>query len=112
HLPYPSPILRLHASDFRLQASALSRESSLLPRMILPLDVPFQLRAVEVHIPQIARAISRGLIVEVWRLGIAALPAGRDGPGLHAIAELDYGHEAVAAGAVHLFGPFVGARAE
>src|SRR5204863_6964258 len=96
---------RPRTSDFRL-------ETSLLPRMILPLDVPFQLRAVEVHVPQIARAVSRGLIVEVGRLGIAALAAGRYGPGLHAVAELDHRHEAVSAGAVHLFGPFVGARAE
>src|SRR5438445_3115615 len=80
--------------------------------MILPLDVAFELLAIEVHVSQIAGAVSRRLVVEMRRRGVAALAAGRDRSGLHAIAELDDRHEAVAGRPVHLLRPFVGARAE
>src|SRR5947209_20625696 len=80
--------------------------------MVLALDVALQLGTIEVHVSQIARAVSRGLIVEVRRRRIAALAAGRDRPGPHAIAEFDDGDEAVPAGAVHLLRAFVRARAE
>src|SRR5438093_2611122 len=49
--------------------------------MVLALDVTLQLRAIEVHISQIASAVPRGLIVEVRRRRIAALAAGRARPG-------------------------------
>src|SRR5438445_1271460 len=80
--------------------------------MVLALDVALQLGTIEVHVSQIARAVSRGLIVEVRRRRIAALAAGRDRPGPHAIAEFDDCHEAVPARAVHLLGSLVRARAE
>ena len=78
--------------------------------MVLALDVALQLRTVEVHVSQIARAVPRRLVVEVRRRRIATLAAGRNGPGSHAIAEFDDGHETVPARAVHLLGPFVRAR--
>ena len=74
----------------------------LVPRMILALGVPFELRAVEVDLAQVAGRVALGLVVEVRRRGIAALAAGRDGPGAHLVAELDHRDEAVAAGAVPL----------
>src|SRR5437660_10280503 len=80
--------------------------------MILPLDVAFDLLAIEVHVSQVAGAVPRRLIVEMRRRGVAALAAGRDRFGLHAIAELDDRHEAVAARPIHLLRAFVGARAE
>src|SRR5450759_2544383 len=80
--------------------------------MILPLRVSFELIAVEVDLAQISRAVPPGLIVEVRGRRIAALPASRHGPGPHAFAELHHGDEAVAAGAVPLLGPRVGARSE
>src|SRR6476660_6272266 len=81
--------------------------------MVLPLAVPLELGTIEVHVPQIAGAVAPGLIVEMRRFGIAALAACRDGLGLHAISpEFDHRDEAVAAGAVHLLGAFVRARAE
>src|SRR5258706_94262 len=83
-----------------------------LPRMVLPLFVRLDLRAIEVHLAQIARAVADGLIAEVRRLRIAALSAGGYGSRLHLIAELDDRDEAVAAGAVHFLRPFVGACAE
>src|ERR1019366_7745074 len=67
---------------------------------------------VEVSLAQFARAVALGLIVEVRRRRIAALDAGGDGPGAHAVAELDYGDETVAAGAIPLLGARVGARRE
>src|SRR5260221_10989878 len=78
--------------------------------MILALDVSFQLRPVEVHLAQVARAVSRRLIAEMRRRWIAALPAGGDGSRAHAIAEFDRGDEAVARRAVHLLRALVGPR--
>src|SRR5437870_1679895 len=80
--------------------------------MILALDMALQLGTIEVHVSQIARAVPRGLIVEVRRRRVAALAAGCDRPGPHAIAEFDDSHEAVPARPVHLLGPLVRARAE
>ena len=70
--------------------------------MVFPLDVALQLGGIEIHFAQIAGAVALGLIVEVRRAGIAALAAGRHGPGADAVAELDHGDEAVAAGPVDL----------
>src|SRR5262245_6034593 len=78
--------------------------------MVLPLDVTLQLRAVEVHGPQVTRAVPLCLIVEVRRCGVAALAAGSDRNGAHAVTELDYGHEAVAAGSINLLGAAIGTR--
>src|ERR1043166_5402631 len=70
--------------------------------LVLTLDVTLELCRVEVHLPQVARAVPQGLVVEVGRRRIAALPAGRDCQRADAVAELHHGHEAVAAGAVPL----------
>src|ERR1035437_8984732 len=80
--------------------------------MVFPLRMSLELLAVEVDLAQLAGAIAFGLIVEVRGRRMAALAAGRHGPGAHAFAELHHGDEAVAAGAVPLLGPRVGARSE
>src|ERR1035437_5709201 len=80
--------------------------------MVFPLRVSLERLAVEVDLAQFAGAVTFGLIVEVRGSRMAALAAGRHGPGAHAFAELDHGDEAVAAGAIPLFGARVGARRE
>src|ERR1017187_3983231 len=80
--------------------------------MVFPLRVFLELLAVEVDLAQFARAVAFGLIVEVRGSRMAALTAGRHRPGAHTFAELDHGDEAVAAGAIPLFGARVGARGE
>src|SRR4029077_11682954 len=99
---------RVRRGTLRWRQSA--RES--LAGMVLPFDVRLYLRLVEVDLTQIAAGVARRLIVEVRRLRIAALAAGGHRPRAQAVAELDDGDEAVAAGAVHLLRPLVGARAE
>src|ERR1035437_2502760 len=81
-------------------------------RMVLALSVALELRAVKVDLAQLSRAVPLGLIVEVRGRRIAALPAGRYGPGPHAVAELHHGDEAVAARSIPLLRPRVGARRE
>ncbi|MCG3162546.1 MAG: hypothetical protein JMDDDDMK_03813 [Acidobacteria bacterium] len=71
-----------------------------------------ELRAVEIHFAQIARAVPFRLIVEVARRRVAALAAGAHGFGAHRLAEFDDGHEAVAAGSVPFLRPLVRTRAE
>src|ERR1700690_4167305 len=80
--------------------------------MVFPLRVSLKLFAVEVDLAQLPGAIALGLIVEVRGSRMAALASGRHGPSAHALAELDHGDEAVAAGAIPLFGARVGARGE
>src|ERR1035437_9462215 len=80
--------------------------------MILPLRVSLELIAVKVDLAQFSRAVPLGLIVEVRGRRIAALSACRHGPGPHAVAELDHGDEAVAAGAIPLLRARVRARRE
>jgi hypothetical protein len=80
--------------------------------MILTLSVTFELRAVEIHVPQIACAVAFRLIIEVGRRWIAARSAGGHGFGSHSLAEFDDGHKAVAACPVNLLRLFVRARAE
>src|ERR1700675_348879 len=80
--------------------------------VVLALGVTRELRAVEVDLAEVAGAVADGLVVKVRRRRMAALSAGRDGPGAHAIAELDYGHEAVSAGAVPFLRTRIGARSE
>src|SRR5262245_37406959 len=80
--------------------------------MVLALLMRVDVLAVEVDLAQIAGRIARRLIAEVLRLRIAALAARADRPRTDAIAELDDGDEAVAAGAVHFLGAGIGARAE
>src|ERR1700751_1826348 len=80
--------------------------------MGLPLDVVLEVGTVEVDVAQITGAVAFGLVVEVRRCGVAALAAGGDGLGAHFFSELDYGDEAVAAGAVPLLGAGVGTGSE
>src|ERR1035437_9876423 len=80
--------------------------------MILPLRMSLELIAVKVDLAQFSRAVPLGLIVEVRGCRIAALSACRHGPGAHAAAELHHGDEAVAARAIPLLRPRVGARRE
>src|SRR5665213_2982062 len=70
--------------------------------VIHALRVAHELRRIEVHVAQIARAVAQRLIVEVFRRRIAALAAGSDGARAHAVSEVDHGHEAVPARAVQL----------
>ena len=71
-----------------------------------------QLITVEVDIAQVAGGIPLGLVAEVLRAGHAVQATGGDRLGLHLVAELDDGDEAVAAGAVPLLGAGIGAGAE
>src|SRR5258706_15405748 len=80
--------------------------------MVLALRVPGQLCRVEVDVAQVPRAVALRLILEVLRLRIAALAAGRDRLRADLVAELDDGDEAVAGVAVHLLCVLVAARAE
>src|ERR1041384_1621116 len=48
--------------------------------LVLTLDVTLELCRVEVHLPQVARAVPQGLVVEVGRRRIAALPPRRACP--------------------------------
>ncbi len=80
--------------------------------MVLALGVTFQLRPVEVHLPQVAGAVALRLIIEMRGCGSAAFAAGAYGPGPDGLAELDDSDETVAAGAVPLFRPRVGTSAE
>jgi hypothetical protein len=66
-------------------------------RMVFPLGVSLKLLAVEVDLAQFAGAVALGLIVEVRGRGMAALAAGRHGPGAHVFAEFNQGDETVAA---------------
>src|SRR5687768_6644703 len=81
-------------------------------RTILALGVLLELGGVEVHFPEVALAVAHRLVVEVRRGGMAALPAGADRPGSHAVSEFHHRDEAVAAGAVELPGSFVPAGPE
>src|ERR1700682_635324 len=73
-----------------------------LTGMIPALDVSLELRRIEVHVAEIAGAVSLRLVVEMGRGGVATLAARGDCPRPHAIPELDHRDEAVAAGAVPL----------
>src|SRR5205814_10369035 len=84
----------------------------LLARMVLPLDMVLDVRAVEVDIPQIPRTVPFRLIVEVRRRGVAALAACGDGLRAHFFSKLDHGNEAVPARPVPLLCAGVGARSE
>src|SRR5439155_23973917 len=80
--------------------------------MVFALGVTLQLVAIEIHVAQVAGGIPRRLVAEVRRRRAAALAAGADCFCADAIAELDDGDEAVAAGAVHLLRARIRARAE
>src|SRR5688572_30562171 len=84
----------------------------LLPRLVLALGVALEILAIEIHVAQVAGRIAVGLVVEVLRPGNAVQPAGGHRLRLYSIAELDDGHEAVAARAVPLLGAGIRARAE
>src|ERR1019366_4183297 len=83
-----------------------------LPRVVLPLSVSLELRAVEVNLPQVARGVPPGFIVEVRGHGLAALSASRHCLGPHGRAELDHRHETVPAAAIPLLRAWVRARSE
>ena len=53
--------------------------------VVLAFGVPLELRTIEVHLAQIARAVAERLVVEVARRGVAALAARTDGPRLHGV---------------------------
>src|SRR5277367_1710821 len=80
--------------------------------VVFPLDMAIEIGAIEIDLTQIAGAVAFCLIVKVWRSGVAALATGSDGLCMDLVAELDYGDEAVAAGAVPLLCSWIGARAE
>src|ERR1051325_1252907 len=84
----------------------------LIPRVVLALGVPLELRTVEIDLSQITRAVAFRLVIEVRRRRVAALPTGGHGSGPHRLAELDDGDEAVAAGAVNPLRARVRAGAE
>ena len=75
---------------------------NLAPRMIRSLSMSFELRAVEIQIPQVTRTVPLRLIIEVRGRRIAAFSTRGHGFGAHRFAELDDGHKAVAAGPVNL----------
>src|SRR5512138_3449462 len=83
-----------------------------LSRVVLPLDMAFQLVRVEIDVAQRTGRVPARLVPEMRRRGVAALAAGADGFGAHARAELDHRDEAVAAGAVHLLRARIRACAE
>src|SRR5215211_3128241 len=81
-------------------------------RVVRPGSVTLELRRVEVHVAKIAGAVALRLVIEVWRLRVAALAACRHRSRLHAVAELHDRDEAVAARAVPFLRVLVRARAE
>src|SRR5213593_1549661 len=80
--------------------------------MILALDVPFQLRSVEVHVPEVTGGIAGSLIAEMARLGIATLSAGRDSFRSDRRAEFDGRDKAVAGRPVTLLRAGIRSRSE
>src|SRR5690606_2100197 len=83
-----------------------------LARAIGARGVTGQVFRVEVDRAEIAAGIAFGLVIEMGRGRIAALPAGADRPGAQAGTEFDDGDEAVAAGAVPAPRAGISARAE
>src|SRR4029077_12549129 len=80
--------------------------------MVFTLRVSLQLRTIEVDLAQFARAVSFGLIVEMRRCRMAALAAGRHGPGANFVAKLDYCNKAVPACAIPFFCSRVSTRSK
>ena len=80
--------------------------------MVLPLDVPFEIRAGEVHVSKVTRAVTHGLIVEMRGRRVAAFTAGGHGLRSHAIAKLDNRDKTISGIAVHFLRAVVRARAE
>src|SRR5436309_835646 len=80
--------------------------------MILPFGVPLHLRAVKVDFPQVAGAVSLGLIVEVTGTGMAALATGCHRLGPHLFTEFHDGNKAVAACTIPFLCPWVGSRSK
>src|SRR5690606_32663475 len=92
--------LRLWAACARPGPGALP-----LPRPVRPLRGGLHVLAVEVDGAQVAGRVAFGLVVEVRRAGHVVQPAGGDGEGPDAFAELDDGDETVPARAVPPFCP-------
>ena len=80
--------------------------------MVGALGMALQLFGIEVGGAQVSGGVAFGFVVEMGRLGMAAFATGGDGAGADLVAELDDGDEAVAAGAVTLFGSGIGSRSE
>src|SRR5439155_5119209 len=100
------------ARNATVAADDANRDSPLLARLVASRGVAFELLRVEVHLAQVAARVAGRLVVEVRRVGVAALAARGDRHRVYLVAELDDRDEAVAAGAVHPLGARVGPRAE
>src|SRR5688572_4821365 len=74
---------------------------ALFAGVVFSLRVPSELVPVEVHLAQVPRCITSGLVVEVLRLRVTTLAARRDRACPHAVAaKLHHRDEAVSAGAI------------
>src|ERR1700729_411068 len=80
---------------------AMSRtEAMSQARVIDALDMPLELLGPEIDGAQVAGRVAFGLVVEMWRIRMAALATGSDRARTNLVAELDHRDEAVAAGTV------------
>src|SRR4051794_8634343 len=93
--------------QFANVAHGRCRTEILTARMVLTLGVTLKLRPIKVHIAQVPDAVALCFVGEVRRLRMSAFSTGSYGSGTHLVAELYYSNEAVAAGAVPLFGPWI-----
>src|SRR2546425_8304065 len=84
----------------------------LVPGMVFALGVPFELRSIEIDVPEIARRVADGLVIEVRRTGMTTLPTRGHRFRPHAVAELHDRDEAVAVGPIPLLRSRIGAGAE
>src|SRR5438045_2865373 len=81
---------------------AAKRSSILLPAgVVFPFRVPFELRLVEVNLPQVAGAVSLSLVIKMWRRRITALPSSRHRFGMDRRTELHDGDKTVAGGSIN-----------
>ena len=61
------PGRRQTAARHSLHFDAINSSPRSMPRLVLPLDVAFEIVAVEVDVPEVARSVALGLVVEVGR---------------------------------------------
>src|SRR6185437_5255729 len=94
------------------RASIIPRPGLLFAWMVGLFGVPLQLRRIEVDRAQVAGGVALGLILEVRRVGIAALAASGHRARGDGGAEINASHEAVAAAAVDALGARILARRE
>jgi len=88
----------------------LFRVFRLLSGLIGSRRVSGELRRVEIHLAKAAGRITLGLVVEMFRLRIAAFAAGGYRFCADRLAEFDDGDEAVSVAAIDLFRARVAAR--